>query len=141
MIDDDAKQVGQLIDALASCVARASDYGTQDEGDFVAFYLLPTGPIHRAIALLQQHGINVRPGQYGGLNSSVGRVTPEAACADLRAARERLCRAQVVVAPEASKQLQRALDEIDRVGVFFCPDWSRFSVPELLAAHPREETA
>lgn len=50
----------QLIEALADCVAKATDYGTQD-GSFVAMYLLPTGPIHRAIPLLERMGVTVRP--------------------------------------------------------------------------------
>lgn len=49
------------VDALADVVAKATDYGTQD-GDFVASYLLPTGPIHRSIPLLEQRfGVTVRP--------------------------------------------------------------------------------
>lgn len=59
----------ELIDALADCVTKAVEYGEQD-GGFVAFYLLPTGPIHRAIPLLQRHGITVRPG-FDGRNAEV----------------------------------------------------------------------
>lgn len=47
---------------LADVVAKATDFGVQD-GDFVANYLLPTGPIHRAIPWLDQRGISVRPGR------------------------------------------------------------------------------
>ncbi|MEU4781047.1 hypothetical protein [Micromonospora sp. NPDC023633] len=55
----------ELVDALADCVTKAVEYGEQD-GGFVAFYLLPTGPVHRAIALLQErHGVTVRPGFDG----------------------------------------------------------------------------
>lgn len=50
----------RLLTALRDCVAQATDYGEQ-EGGFVAFYILPTGPIHRAIPLLQEFGITVRP--------------------------------------------------------------------------------
>jgi len=50
----------RLLTALADCVRQATDYGEQD-GGFVAFYLLPTGPIHRAIPLLQEYGMTVRP--------------------------------------------------------------------------------
>jgi hypothetical protein len=53
-----------LLDALADCVVKATEYGTQD-GGFVASYILPTGPIHRAIPLLQQYGIDVSPGFDG----------------------------------------------------------------------------
>lgn len=41
---------------LTDIVQKAIPYGTQD-GEFVASYLLQTGPIHRAIAFLQQRGI------------------------------------------------------------------------------------
>lgn len=54
----------QLLDALADCVVKATEYGVQD-GDFVASYILPTGPIHRAIPLLEENGITVRPGFDG----------------------------------------------------------------------------
>ncbi|MFG1898704.1 hypothetical protein ACGFIP_32320 [Micromonospora zamorensis] len=54
----------ELLDALADCVTKATEYGEQDAG-FVALYLLPTGPIHRAIPLLERHGIIVRPGFDG----------------------------------------------------------------------------
>lgn len=64
-------EVAQLIhdraalrDALADCVVKATAYGTQDDG-FVANYIMPTGPIHRAIPLLQHYGITVRPGFDG----------------------------------------------------------------------------
>jgi hypothetical protein len=54
----------RLIDALADCVVKATEYGKQD-GGFVAYYLLPTGPIHRVISLLQELGVTVRPGFDG----------------------------------------------------------------------------
>lgn len=50
------EQRDELRQALADCVVKATDYGTQD-GDFVAMYLLPTG----AIPLLQRHGVIARP--------------------------------------------------------------------------------
>ena len=56
----------ELLNALADCVAKATEYGEQD-GGFVALYLLPTGPIHRAIPLLERHGLIVRPGFDGRL--------------------------------------------------------------------------
>jgi len=54
----------------------------------------------------------------------------------LHGARESLCVAQValgdaVAANHHRKDLQTALDLIDRVGVFHCPQWSRFDVPTL----------
>lgn len=56
--------IRRVLDALADCVVKAAEHGEQ-EGGFVAFYLSPTGPIHRAIPLLEQYGINVRPGFDG----------------------------------------------------------------------------
>src|SRR6185369_9830692 len=50
----------ELAAALADVVSKATDYGTQD-GEFVAMYLLPTGPIHRVIPLLARVGIIARP--------------------------------------------------------------------------------
>jgi hypothetical protein len=54
----------EAVDLLADMVVKCTEYGTQD-GDFVASYLLPTGPVHRAIPWLDQRGINVRPGFDG----------------------------------------------------------------------------
>jgi hypothetical protein len=54
----------ELLNALADCVVKATEYGEQD-GGFVATYLLPTGPLHRAIPLLDRYGITVRPGFDG----------------------------------------------------------------------------
>jgi hypothetical protein len=45
---------------LRDVVVKATAYGMQD-GDFIAAYILPTGPIHRAIPLLAERGIHVRP--------------------------------------------------------------------------------
>lgn len=49
-------EVTELRGLLADVVQKATPYGTQD-GDFVASYLLPTGPIHRAIKYLKEHGV------------------------------------------------------------------------------------
>lgn len=57
-------QLNELINALADCVVKATEYGEQD-GGFVANYISPTGPIHRAIPLLERLGITVRPGFDG----------------------------------------------------------------------------
>lgn len=46
--------------ALLACVSGAYEYGVQD-GEFVAAYVTPTGPIHRAIVVLQALGIVARP--------------------------------------------------------------------------------
>jgi hypothetical protein len=54
----------RLVDALADCVVKATEYGEQD-GGFVANYIMPTGPIHRAIPLLEEFGVTVRPGFDG----------------------------------------------------------------------------
>lgn len=67
--------VGELLGALADCVVKATEYGTQD-GGFVAMYLLPTGPIHRAIPLLERYGVTVRPG-FDGRTSSDSSGLPE----------------------------------------------------------------
>jgi len=45
-----------LLDALQKIVNRAAPDGTQEDGDYVGFYVVPTGPIHLAIPLLQAAG-------------------------------------------------------------------------------------
>lgn len=60
----------QAVALVADMVVKATEYGTQD-GDFVAAYLLPTGPIHRAIPWLQEHGRTVRPGFDGDRPTSL----------------------------------------------------------------------
>lgn len=53
-------------------------------------------------------------------------------CPSLRSAREKLCVAQTDAEwPGHRSQLQECIDTIDRIGVFSCPDWSRFDVPTL----------
>lgn len=52
------------LDMLADLIVKCTEFGSQD-GDFVAMYLLPTGPVHRAIPFLEQRGITVRPGFDG----------------------------------------------------------------------------
>lgn len=59
-----AGAVVELAGALADCVVKATPYGVQD-GDFVATYILPTGPLHRAMPLLERLGVIVRPGFDG----------------------------------------------------------------------------
>lgn len=50
---------------------------------------------------------------------------------DLKGARERLCRTQVVVAPLHRQWLQEALDHIDALGVFYAPaQWSKYDEPD-----------
>lgn len=50
----------------------------------------------------------------------------------LKGARERLARAQVLIKlPSHRRRLQIALDEIDVVGNYQCPQWSRFDLPEI----------
>ena len=55
---------------IADIVQKAHPYGVQD-GDFIASYMLPTGPIHRAIKYLNEHGISTiaepNPGGFNGL--------------------------------------------------------------------------
>lgn len=56
----------------------------------------------------------------------------ERICPSLRVARERLCVAQTDVKwPSQRAELQQAIDTIDRLGVFYCPDWSRWNEPLL----------
>lgn len=50
------KYVAAADNLLADIVKKAAPYGTQD-GDFIASYILPTGPIHRAIPYLDNKGI------------------------------------------------------------------------------------
>lgn len=57
-------ELAEARNLLADLVIKATEYGTQD-GDFVASYLLPTGPLHRAMPWLEQRGIVVRPGFDG----------------------------------------------------------------------------
>jgi hypothetical protein len=45
---------------LSDIVTKATPFGVQD-GDFIASYILPTGPMHRAIPLLAEQGVHVRP--------------------------------------------------------------------------------
>lgn len=53
-------------------------------------------------------------------------------CPNLRIAREELCIAQTdVTRPLHRMDLQTALDAIDRVGVFTCPDWSKHNLPSV----------
>ena len=54
---------------IADMVIKATEFGTQD-GDFVANYILPTGPLHRAMPWLEQRGIVVRPGFDGRVHSA-----------------------------------------------------------------------
>lgn len=51
-------EVTELRELLADIVQKATPYGVQD-GDFIASYILPTGPIHRAIKYLKEHGIAI----------------------------------------------------------------------------------
>lgn len=60
----DAGAERRLVDALADVVVKCAAYGEQD-GGYVFLYLLPTGPIHRAIVLLGELGVIVRPGFDG----------------------------------------------------------------------------
>ena len=62
-----------LVNALADIVVKATEYGTQD-GEFVANYLIPTGPLHRAMPLLENMGVIVRPGFDGRTHPEVSNV-------------------------------------------------------------------
>ena len=49
---------------------------------------------------------------------------------DLKGSRERLCRAQTHIESEAHReQLQVAINAINRVGSFHCPQWSKYDLP------------
>jgi hypothetical protein len=55
---------------------------------------------------------------------------PHDLCSALRSARERLSIAQThAVWPGHRHDLQTCLDTVDRIGVFSCPDWSKYNVP------------
>ena len=51
----------RAIQIIADLVAKGTPHG-EDKDGFIAFYILPTGPIHRAIPYLDEHGIPARPG-------------------------------------------------------------------------------
>jgi hypothetical protein len=71
-IDKTRETAQEAVSLLADLVVKCIDYGVQD-GDFVASYLLPTGPVHRAIPWLEQRGITVRPG-FDGRRSSAAAL-------------------------------------------------------------------
>lgn len=57
---------------------------------------------------------------------------PTNLCGGLRVAREALCVASTHAEwPGHQAALQECLDTIDRIGVFSCPEWSKYAVPEL----------
>lgn len=58
----------QFVTALADCVVKATPYGEDSDG-FIAHYLMPVGPLHRAMPLLERFGIVVRPGFDGRLTT------------------------------------------------------------------------
>ena len=45
-----------VLDALEAIVTHAAPEGTQDDGDFVGFYVLSTGELHKAIPVLKKYG-------------------------------------------------------------------------------------
>lgn len=55
---DDQERATEAMSLLTDIVQKATPFGSQD-GDFIANYLLPTGPIHRAIPFLQGLGVPV----------------------------------------------------------------------------------
>ncbi|MEW1951060.1 hypothetical protein AB0280_17635 [Pseudarthrobacter sp902506025] len=44
------------IEALRDIIVHAAPDGTQDDGEFIGFYVLPTGPVHRGLVALQAVG-------------------------------------------------------------------------------------
>jgi len=61
-------------DLLADLIVKSTAYGTQ-EGEFVALYIIATGPLHRAMPWLEQRGIVVRPG-FDGRAARPAAFTP-----------------------------------------------------------------
>jgi predicted HAD superfamily Cof-like phosphohydrolase len=51
----------ELLSALTDLVAKSANYGETADG-FVHAYIVPTGPMHRAIAVLGSQGVHARPG-------------------------------------------------------------------------------
>lgn len=55
---------------------------------------------------------------------------PTDLCGALHHARESLCIAQTHAEwPGHRAELQHALDTIDRIGAFSCPQWSKYDLP------------
>jgi hypothetical protein len=53
---------------------------------------------------------------------------------DLKDSRERLCRSQVALGPRYQahrEMLQTAIEAVDYVGSYHCPQWSRFELPDM----------
>lgn len=60
------------------------------------------------------------------------RVSVETLCSNLRSAHEKLCVAQVHARwPGHRARLQEAIDIIEQVGSFSCPDWSKYRMPTV----------
>lgn len=50
---------------------------------------------------------------------------------DLKGAWERLCRSQVGLPATHGRMLGEAIERVDSVGAYHCPQWSRFDQPEV----------
>lgn len=62
--DQARAKLAKVVTNLADVVASGRVEGEDADG-FIRWYLLPTGPLHRAIPLLQEHGLTIRPGFDG----------------------------------------------------------------------------
>lgn len=131
----------RLIDVLADLVVKSAPYGEQD-GGFVFVYLVPTGPVHRAITLLHEYGVIVRPGFDGRVSQpigdlmilpSVGRVVHYRSRGSADGRYEPECRAAIVTAvgdyPEGISDADRpniavpvSLCVLNPYGMFFDQD-------------------
>lgn len=54
-VDSTEDELDKVLNLLESIIANAAPDGTQDDGDFVGFYVLKTGLIHKAIPLLRKY--------------------------------------------------------------------------------------
>jgi hypothetical protein len=54
-------ELEQANDLIADMVFKCTEYG-HDGDDWITSYIMPVGPIHRAIPWCQKYGITVRPG-------------------------------------------------------------------------------
>lgn len=127
-----------LIDALADLVVKCAPYGAQDVG-FVFVYLVPTGPVHRAIALLHEQGVITRPGFDGRAtppttgdfmtSPTVGRIVHYRSRGSADGVFEPECRAAVVT--ETGPDNRAGLCVMNPTGLYFCQDVAYAPTPGL----------
>lgn len=124
----DAGAERRLVDALADVVVKCAAYGEQD-GGYVFLYLLPTGPIHRAVVLLGEIGVIVRPGFDGRPTHpvperhmtvpSVGRVVHYRSRGSADGIFQPACRAAIVTEVGEDGHVGLCVQNPD--GLFFLP--------------------